>query len=175
MRRSLFSLTLVFASITASFLVMRFVSCVDLHDDLQVSTEYCRLLWRFGLRSVIFLRRFYVAPFAWRVRSRFFHVSHRLHPILQPCPLWPCPFLERLLDAVLSSKIKHPRLAQPKLVLERFKNRMNRVPIRPQFAKFFVPHGDIVGSFVDYVKERWRNVNPPPLLCPPFFAIFRPQ
>src|SRR5262249_55791896 len=29
MRRSLFSLTLVFASITASFLVMRFVFCVD--------------------------------------------------------------------------------------------------------------------------------------------------
>src|SRR5262245_33387387 len=29
MRRSLFSLTLVFASITASFLLMRFVFCVD--------------------------------------------------------------------------------------------------------------------------------------------------
>jgi hypothetical protein len=39
---------------------------------------------------------------------------------LQPCPLWPFPFLERLVDAVLSSKINHPRLAQPKPTLERF-------------------------------------------------------
>src|SRR5215475_8938163 len=118
------------------------------------------------------LDRNIVGCFGDSVRSRFFYVSHRLHPILQPCPLWPFPFLERLVDTVLSSKINHPRLAQPKLVLERSKNRMNRVPIRPQFAKFFVPHGDIVGCFVDYVKERWRNVNPPPLLCPPFFATF---
>jgi hypothetical protein len=54
---------------------------------------------------------------------------------------------------VLSRKIKHPRLAQPKLLLERFKNRMNGVPIRPQFAKFFVPHGDIVGGFGNSVKD----------------------
>jgi hypothetical protein len=31
-----FSLTLVFASIAASLLVMRFVCCVDSHDDLHV-------------------------------------------------------------------------------------------------------------------------------------------
>jgi hypothetical protein len=78
------------------------------------------LLWRFGLRSVIFLPRFYIAPLAWRVRTRIFHVSHRLQPILQPCPLWPFPFLERLVDAVLSGKINHPRFAQPKLALEHF-------------------------------------------------------
>ena len=78
------------------------------------------MLWRFGLRSVIFVARFYNAPLAWHLRSKIFHVSHRLHPILQPCPFWPFPFLERLVDAVLSSKINHPRLAQPKLALERF-------------------------------------------------------
>jgi hypothetical protein len=39
---------------------------------------------------------------------------------LQPCPLWPFPFLERLVDAVLSGKINHPRFAQPKLALEHF-------------------------------------------------------
>jgi hypothetical protein len=78
------------------------------------------LLWRFGLRSVICLPRFYIAPFAWRITSKIFCVSHRLHPILQPCPLWPFPFLERLVDAVLSGKINHPGLAQPKPTLERF-------------------------------------------------------
>ena len=100
------------------------------------------------------LDRNIVGRFGASVRSRFFYVLHRLHPILEPCPLWPFPFLERLVDAVLSSKINHPRLAQPKLVLDSVKNRMNRVPIRPQFAKFFVPHGDIVGCFGNSVKER---------------------
>ena len=91
-----------------------FLFCVDSPDHLHVLTEHRRLLWRFGLRSVI-----YNAPLAWHLRSKIFHVTHRLHPILQPCPFWPFPFLERLVDAVLSSKINHPHLAQPKPTLER--------------------------------------------------------
>jgi hypothetical protein len=87
------------------------------------------------------------------VLGRIFHISRRLQPILQPCPLWPFPFLERLVDAVLSRKIKHPRLAQPKPVFERFKNQINRVPIRQQLAKFLVSHGHIVDCFEDSVKD----------------------
>jgi hypothetical protein len=94
-----------------------------------------------------------IRPELGAVLGRIFHISRRLQPILQPCPLWPFPFLERLVDAVLSRKIKHPRLAQPKPVFERFKNQINRVPIRQQLAKFLVSHGHIVDCFEDSVKD----------------------
>jgi hypothetical protein len=122
-----------------------FTFCVDSQDHLQVLAQYCRMLWRFGLRSVIFLPRFYIAPFAWRVRSRIIRVSHRLHPILQPCLLWPFPFLERLVDAVLSSKINHPGLAQPKPMLERFElveQFRYRRPVKYTFHILNLDNGD---------------------------------